>query len=215
VRPTLRPEAFRLKARMTALHDAAEVPVPTGQLRRTRVWFERFPGQPKTSGDHMRAKSTRQLTGMALAAVLAVAFGVAIGAQAADPLIGTWKLDVAKSSYKPGPVPKSAMVVVSGAATEITVAVDAVMADGTPMKWGYTSAGDGKDVPVTGNPNYDMANVTQTGPMDRTIVYKKDGKVTATTKTSVAKDGTTLTVTTTGTNAKGQAMNNVSVYTKQ
>ena len=41
-------------------------------------------------------------------AVLAVAFGIAIAAQAADPLMGTWKLDAAKSSYKPGPAMKTA-----------------------------------------------------------------------------------------------------------
>ena len=89
------------------------------------------------------------------------------------------------------------------------------MADGAPMKWGYTSAGDGKDVPVTGHPSYDAAKVTQTSPTERTVVYKKDGKVVATTKTAVSKDGTTLTVTTTGTDPKGQAISNVSVYTKQ
>jgi hypothetical protein len=163
----------------------------------------------------MRANSIRQLTGTALAAVLAVAFGIAIAAQAADPLMGTWTLDAAKSSYKPGPAMKTATVVISGTASETKVAVDATMADGTPMKWGYTSAGDGKDVPVTGHPAYDMASVTLTGPLNRTIVYKKQGKVMATAKTSVSKDGTTLTVTTTGTDAKGQAMHNVSVYTKQ
>ena len=163
----------------------------------------------------MRGKLRRQLTGTALAVLCAMALGVATAAQTADPQTGTWKLDAAKSSYKPGPPPKTAVVVIDAADKGIKVAVDAVMADGAPMKWGYTSAGDGKDVPVTGHPSYDAANVTQTSPTERTVVYKKDGKVVATTKTAVSKDGTTLTVTTTGTDPKGQAINNVSVYTKQ
>ena len=163
----------------------------------------------------MRATSTRQLTGTTLAVLFAMALGVAAQAPAADPQTGTWKLDAAKSSYKPGPPPKSSVVVIDAAGKGIKVAVDAVTTDGTPMKWGYTSAGDGQDVPVTGHPSYDTANVTQKTATERTIVYKKGGKAVATTKAVVAKDGTTLTVTTTGTDAKGQSINNVSVYTKQ
>ena len=52
-------------------------------------------------------------------------------------------------------------------------------------------------------------------PQKSTILYKKGGRTVATTKTSVAKDGATLTATTTGTDAKGQPMNNMGVYTKK
>jgi hypothetical protein len=153
------------------------------------------------------------LVGIGVAAVCAVALSAVTGAQT-DPLVGTWKLDVAKSTYKPGPAPKSATVVIEAAGKGIKVAVDAVSAEG-PMKWGYTSAGDGKDSPVTGNPSYDAAAVTRTTPTESTIVYKKAGKTVATVKASVAKDGKTMTTTTDGTNAKGQPMHNVAQYTKQ
>ena len=161
----------------------------------------------------MRATWKTRMRALGLTAVCALALSVAAGAQATDPLVGTWKLDVAKSTYKPGPAPKSATVVIDAAGTGIKVAVDAVMADG-PMKWGYTSARDGKDAPTTGNPNYDTAAVTQTSPTEGTIVYKKAGKAVVTSKTSVSKDGKTMTVTTTGTDAKGQAIHNVAHYTK-
>ncbi len=163
----------------------------------------------------MRATWTRQTVGIALSAICALALGVAAGAQAPDPLVGTWTLDVAKSTYKPGPAPKSATVVIDAAGKGIKVAVDLVGADGAPMKFGYTSLRDGKDVPVTGNPNYDTAAVTQVSPTEGTIVYKKGGKDIATVKTSVSKDGKTMTATTKGTDPKGQAMNNVAHYTKQ
>lgn len=162
----------------------------------------------------MRAISRRQLTGMALAAVFAMTVGVVSAAQPTDPVVGTWTLDVAKSTYKPGPAPKSATVVIGAVGKGISVAVNAVMADGTPMKWGYTSARDGKDVPVTGNPSYDTANVTQISPTEGKIVYKKAGKTVVTSETSVAKDGKTMTVTTKGTDPKGQAINIVALYTK-
>jgi hypothetical protein len=160
----------------------------------------------------MRATWTRQTVGLAFV-LGALALGATTGAQAPDPLVGTWKLDLAKSTYKPGPAPKSATVVIEAAGKGITVAVDAVMADG-PMKWAYTSARDGKDAPVTGHPSYDAAAVTQTSPTEGTIVYKKGGKTVVTAKTSVSKDGKMLTVTATGTDPKGQAMHNVAHYTK-
>lgn len=163
----------------------------------------------------MRAEWTRRTLGIALAAVSAVAFSAAAGAQAPDPLVGTWKLDVAKSTYKPGPAPKSATVVIEAAGKGLKIAVDAVGGDGKPMKWGYTNARDGKETPVTGNPAYDTVSVNQTSPTEGTITYKKGGKTIATTKTMVSKDGKTMTVTTTGTDPMGQAMNNVALYTKQ
>ncbi len=73
-------------------------------------------------------------------------------AQAPDPLVGTWHLDVAKSTYKPGPAPKSATVVITAAGKGLKIAIDAVGGDGKPMKWSYANDRDGKDTPVTGNP---------------------------------------------------------------
>ena len=161
----------------------------------------------------MRALLGRHVAGVADAAIGALALTVTAGAQT-DPMVGTWKLDVAKSSYKPGPAPKSATAVIDAVGKGLKVSVDAVTADG-PMKWSYSSEGDGKDVPVTGNPGYDTANVTRTSPSESTIVYKKGGKTVVTLKAVVAKDGKTMTTTAEGTDPKGQKMHNVGHYTKQ
>jgi hypothetical protein len=162
----------------------------------------------------MRATWTSRFAGIALTAIVVVAVGIATAAQAPDPLVGTWKLDLAKSTYKSGPTPKSATVVIEAAGKGIKVSIDAVTADG-PLKWGYTSARDGKDSPITGHPYYQAVAATQTSPTEGTIVYKAGGKAVVTVKTAVSKDGKTLTATTTGTDAKGQALNSVAVYTKQ
>ena len=163
----------------------------------------------------MRATWTRQAVGVVLSVACAVVLSVATGAQAPDPLVGTWKLDVAKSTYKPGPAPKSATVVITAAGKGLKIDVDAVGGDGKPMKWMYANERDGKDTPVTGHPAYDTVTVAQTSPTEGTITYKKGGKAVANAKTSLSKDGKTLTVTTTGTDPMGQAMNNVALYTKQ
>jgi hypothetical protein len=158
---------------------------------------------------------TRLVPIMVITGVAALVFSVAARAQTTDPYVGTWTLDVAKSTYKPGPAPKSTTVVVEAAGKGLKVSVDAVGADGTPMKWGYTSMRDGKDAPVTGNPNYDTVALTQSTPTTATAIYKKAGKVVITSKSSVSADGKTLTLTSTGTDPKGQAVNNVSVYTRK
>lgn len=162
----------------------------------------------------MRATWARQVVGVAVAAICTIVLGTANGAQS-DPLVGIWRLDVAHSTYKPGPAPRGQLVVIEAAGKGIKVAVDTVAADGTQVKWAYTSARDGKDTPVTGNPNYDTVNVTQTSPSDGTIAFKKGGKTIVTAKTSVSKDGKKLTVTYTGVNFDGQALNNVGVFLKQ
>ena len=140
--------------------------------------------------------------------------GVSAAANAqTEPVMGTWKLDVAKSTYKPGPAPKSSTVVVDPAGKGIKVAIDSVQGDGSPLKWGFTSLRDGKtEAPVTGNPMFDTVTTTKESDTAGTNVYKKGGKVVMTSKLTVK--GNTMTVTSEGTDAKGQAVHNVAVYTK-
>ena len=71
----------------------------------------------------MRATWAQRCAGIALTAVFALAVNVSTGAQAPDPLVGTWKLDVAKSTYKPGPAPKSATVVIEAAGKGIKLSL--------------------------------------------------------------------------------------------
>ena len=140
--------------------------------------------------------------------------GVSAAANAqTEPVMGTWKLDVAKSSYKPGPAPKSSTVVVEPAGKGIKVSIDTVQGDGSPLKWGFTSVRDGKtEDPVTGNPMFDTITTTKESDSAGTSVYKKGGKVVMTSKLAISAK--TMTITSTGTDPKGQAVHNVSVYTK-
>jgi hypothetical protein len=147
--------------------------------------------------------------------VLALAV-IPTAAQTTEPIVGTWKLDPAKSTYKPGPAPKSSTIVVTPAGKGVKVAVDAVNADGSPLKWGFTTLRDGKEeAPVTGNPMFDTVTASRESAHAGTNIYKKAGKVVITTKVAIAPDGKSMTVTTTGTDPKGQALNNVVLYTKQ
>ena len=87
---------------------------------------------------------------------------------------------------------------------------------GPVQQYPDTSNLDGKDAPVAGNnPNADMIAVKRIDAHTLETVNKKGGKVTTTQKNVVSADGKTRTVTTTGTDAQGQKINNVGVFEKQ
>ena len=150
-----------------------------------------------------------------LVGIAALIMVSAASAQTAEPIVGTWKLDLAKSTYKPGPAPKSSILTIEPAGKGMKVAVDAVNADGSPLKWGFTTLRDGKEeAPVTGNPMFDVITSTRESATAGTNVYKKAGKVVMTTKAAISADGKTMTLTSTGTDPKGQAIHNVQIYRK-
>jgi len=133
-----------------------------------------------------------------------------------DSQVGIWKLNVAKSTYSPGPAPKSATTTIETAGAGAKVSVDQMRADGTASHWGFTADYDGKDNAMTGsNPDADMIARTRVDANTVQSISKKDGKVTTTQMSKVSADGKTRTVTTKGMNAAGKKVNNVAVYDKQ
>jgi hypothetical protein len=120
-----------------------------GQEKRTGIIPPNNDGNPphfKWKGQDMR---TRLLLVVGFVLVLA---GVAM---AGDPFIGTWKLNVAQSKFTPGPGPRIMTIKIE--ATEngykrVTVRVDA---EGKASHSENTGIIDGKEHPITGNPNYD------------------------------------------------------------
>jgi hypothetical protein len=154
-----------------------------------------------------------RVTTILSAAVLAVT--LLANAQSKDPFVGTWRLNVAKSKYSPGPAPKSVTSTYEAAGKGYKVSVRNESASGT-AQYSYTTNLDGKDAPVTGNnPNADMMAVRRIDARTLEIVSKKNGKVTITQRNVVAADGKTRTVTTTGTDGQGQKVNNVGLFERQ
>jgi ribosomal protein S16 len=123
---------------------------------------------------------------------------------------------VAKSKYSPGPAPTTATTKIEAAGTATKITVDQTFADGTKRHYELTASYDGKDVPVVGNnPDADTLARTRIDASTVQTVAKKGGQVTTTQTSALSKDGKTRTVTTTGTNAKGQKVHNVAVYERQ
>jgi ABC-type transport system substrate-binding protein len=134
---------------------------------------------------------------------------------AADPAAGTWKLDVAKSKFSPGPAPKSATVTYEETADGIKRSGETINADGTKTSFSYTAKYDGKDYPVTGSDTFDTISVKKINEHTVAATLKKSGKVVNTARRVVSKDGKTMTLTLNGTNAKGEKIHNVQVFDKQ
>jgi hypothetical protein len=137
-------------------------------------------------------------------------------AQAADPLHGTWKLDLAKSKFDPGPPPKSITVMFEPAGEGVKVTADVVGADDKARQTSYTGNYDGKDYPITGvTTGADTVSLKRIDARTTQRIDKKGGKVIMTFTRKVSTDGKTLTVTVKGTNSKGQLVNDVAILTKQ
>jgi hypothetical protein len=155
------------------------------------------------------------LRAVVLGVVVAGLSGIQLIAQAPDPVVGTWELNVAKSRFSPGPAPKSETrtYVVSG--KEIKGTSKSVDSEGKPVAVEWTVVDDGKDRPVTGTPDLDMLSIKRIDSHTVESTHKRAGKVVATATRTVSKDGKTLTITTKGTNAKGQAVDTVQVFEKR
>jgi hypothetical protein len=139
---------------------------------------------------------------------------VFLGAQA-DPAVGTWKLNVAKSKYVPGPVPKSNVITITATGSGYHVVAKGEDAKGNPTSIDYTATFDGKDSPVKGAPAYDTTSLKRIDANTSRQTRKKEGKTVQTATRKVSADGKTMTVTTRGKDESGRTLNTVAVYDRQ
>jgi len=159
-------------------------------------------------GEHMQTIYKTLLVG----AILAIGTG---SAHAADAVVGTWKLNLAKSTFSPGPAPKSQTRTYAEAAQGMTLIVKTTAADGKDSTANLTFKEDGKSYPVSGNPDFDMVSVTRVDALTVNSAQTKAGAAVGTAVRSVSKDGKTLTFAQKGTHAGGGKYDDVSVYDKQ
>ena len=162
-------------------------------------------------------RSIRYAIRLGIVAVTVLAIDIAsLSAQDKDPRVGTWKLNVAKSKYDPGPAPQSQTLTVEAVGKGEKVTSEVVAADGKKSASTYTANFDGKDYPLTGSLlGADKVSLKRIDARTTERADKKDGKVIQTIKRVVSADGKTMTATAKGTNAEGKPLNNVAVFEKQ
>lgn len=131
----------------------------------------------------------------------------------ANPNMGTWKLNEAKSKFPAG-VMKNNTVVYAAAGKQIKVATDGTTADGKPFQTEWTGNFDGKDYPLAGDPMANTRSYTQINDHTLELTNKMDGKVTTTGRITVSADGKTRTLEVHGT-IDGKMFTYTAVYDKQ
>jgi hypothetical protein len=134
---------------------------------------------------------------------------------AADPIDGTWKLNVAKSKFSPGPALQSQTRTYAETTQGVALTFSGVAADGSHTSGQSTYKYDGKDYPLTGSPNYDAISLTRIDANTVKSVQKRAGKEVGSTTRTISKDGKTMTLASTGTSAKGSPYNDVLVFDRQ
>jgi hypothetical protein len=135
---------------------------------------------------------------------LALSFMGAGACFAANPHIGTWKLNEAKSKMPEG-MGKNTTVTYTEQKDKIKVAVDGVDKDGKPTH----SVWVGKfDLP------YNSVAYKVVNDYTNDITTWKDGKMVWSGRITVSKDGKSRTVTINGTDANGKKFSGKAVYDK-
>ena len=172
---------------------------------------------------------------MTVLAITLLLSGRHLAAQDAEPIIGTWVLNAAKSTFSPGPAPRSesrtyimetekTKLTAKGVTEprtyasvrqEIKATSQGVDGYGHPLTREWTIVYDGKDRPMTGDSDVDMLALTRIDALTSAFVQKRAGRVVSTGTQAISRDGKVLTVTTNGINAKGQTISDVAVFDKQ
>jgi len=134
-------------------------------------------------------------------------------ALAADPVIGTWTLNVAKSKFS-GPAPKAGTRVYTESAGVYTVDMKTTNSDGkeVPFKVQYR---DGHDTPLTDGNGIDSIHATKVDANTWDFSLMSGGKEVGHVHRTVSADGKTLTVQNTGRQPSGVTGSGTAVFDRK
>jgi hypothetical protein len=165
----------------------------------------------------------KRLLAFASAVVLSLVASSLLQAQSNPE--GTWKLNVATSKYVGQQAPKNEARTYEISYAGVKVSVNGVAGDGGLIIWSYTTKYDGKDSPYSGvgstaegvgTPNEaDTIAVKRVDANTITATSKNTGKVVLTERIVVSSDGKVMTITSQGTNERGQPNSSSAVWDKQ
>lgn len=131
-----------------------------------------------------------------------------------NPMLGTWKLNDAKSKIAAG-VAKNNTVVYEADGDNIKCTIEGIDGQGNPTHIQWAGKFDGKDYPLTGDPGGDTRAYKKISQRTLEGITKKNGKVSSTSRIVIATDGKSRTVTTDLTDVGGKKAHNVWFYDKQ
>jgi hypothetical protein len=194
---------------LRAWHGGDERQVPSGLTG----WPVFAGGGFRLTNDGDSAGIARMMNTRIAIIAVALSFAAATASLAANPHMGTWKLNETKSKIPAG-LNKNTSVVYTEQKDKMKVTVEGVDKDGKPTHGVWVGKPDGKAYETKGNLAWDGAVYKVVNDHTYEITTMKAGKVFSTGTSTVSADGKTRTVATEGTNAEGKKFSSKAVYDK-
>jgi hypothetical protein len=148
--------------------------------------------------------------------LVAVGTSPGLTAQSASPkepdqLVGAWRLDVAKSRYRPGPAPVSETRTYVRDGDNVLGVIQRAFPDGRRERIEYTANYD-REYPVTGTEAYDHVVLKRIDRYTSEAVLSHAGRVFGTARRVIAADGKSMTITFRRDSETGVSVLNVAYY---
>jgi hypothetical protein len=115
-----------------------------------------------------------------------------LAASSPDPILGTWKLNSARSKFNPGPAPRSQTRTYADTPQGIQVTIRTVDVNGRSSTIEFAERYDGKDYPTKGSEIADALALVRINDYMAEATMKHAGKVVATAKRLITDEGKTL-----------------------
>jgi hypothetical protein len=142
-----------------------------------------------------------------------------VEAQPSNAWVGSWRLDVDRSKFSPGPPPRSRTLRIEPVDGGQKITFDGINADGQPTHSEIITNFDGTEVPIrsAASPAKTVSTDVIRRLDERSFEARTrvDGKPTTTHIVVISPDGRTMTETITGANIRGQPVNNMLVFDRQ
>ena len=155
------------------------------------------------------------LTSVFLGALLMIGSAVIAAGSDVDPVVGTWKLNLARSTFAGVPAYKSQIRTYSQSGRDVTLKMITVGEGGKETTTQATYKLNGKDYPSMGNPDFDSLSGIQIDTNTVEFTLKRAGKPVGKIRRAVSKDGKILTINFVITNANGVQTAALTVFDKQ
>jgi hypothetical protein len=154
------------------------------------------------------------------AVVICVAFAalpLASAAQTPPSWFGTWSLNVARSTYDPGPPPykRATYTIEPWGSDGMKVVYEMVHPRGGVTHLEWMGKIDGKDYQLQGIDAHVTYAYREVSPGVYETIVKMGGRVAARSEVRLSADGKTMTTTTKGVDSSGKAVTTITMYEKQ
>lgn len=148
-------------------------------------------------------------------AIIAVLMAFSVAAYA-DPFVGNWRMNVARSKYPVGTCPTSMIIEMRPAGQGISYHSESRFKNGAEMHAQYTADYDGKQVIVMSKHGLLLpVSLKRISPRTVEAFYTRGMQVVATSRREVSLDGRRMTITTASKDPSGKTVTTIGVYDKE